>query len=437
MKRFLILFGLLLMLVPVSLAQQNNIAAQRPDAPELAAPGEFDIGVQTMELVNAGQPDIINADGDDVPTYDRPLTVEVWYPAALTDDQEPGGEYTVNTRNPEIQATLTGLAVRDAAPAMDAAPYPLVIISHGYPGNRFLLSHLAENLATKGYVVASIDHTDSTYSDQGAFGSTLYHRPLDQHFVIAELSAMSDSDDSFLSGMVQTDNVAIVGYSMGGYGAVIASGGALTDASAEFSFGPPDGLLAAHQADSESYQALLADSPVKAVVAFAPWGMNTGFWDADGLTGMNVPTLFIAGSEDDVSGYANGTRAIWEAASNTDRYLLTYLEARHNAGAPMPPPAEVTTFDQYMHYADNVWNSTRMNNIAQHFVTAFLGAQLKDEPYTSYLNVIPNSVDGVYDVDDDGNFTDNHTYWPGFQPRTAIGLTLEFLAAGETPESDE
>ena len=437
MKRFLILFGLLLMLVPVSLAQQNNIAAQRPDAPELAAPGEFDIGVQTMELVNAGQPDIINADGDDVPTYDRSLTVEVWYPAALTDDQEPGGEYTVNTRNPEIQATLTGLAVRDAAPAMDTAPYPLVIISHGYPGNRFLLSHLAENLATKGYVVASIDHTDSTYSDQGAFGSTLYHRPLDQHFVIAELSAMSDSDDSFLSGMVQTDNVAIVGYSMGGYGAVIASGGALTDASAEFSFGPPDGLLAAHQADSESYQALLADSPVKAVVAFAPWGMNTGFWDADGLAGMNVPTLFIAGSEDDVSGYANGTRAIWEAASNTDRYLLTYLEARHNAGAPMPPPAEVTTFDQYMHYADNVWNSTRMNNIAQHFVTAFLGAQLKDEPYTSYLNVIPNSVDGVYDVDDDGNFTDNHTYWPGFQPRTAIGLTLEFLAAGETPESDE
>jgi predicted dienelactone hydrolase len=437
MKRFFVLFALLLMLAPAVFAQQNNIAAQRPDAPELAAPGEFDIGVQTMELVNPDQPDIINADGDSVPAYDRPLTVEIWYPAALADDREPGGEYTVNTRNPEVQATLTGLAVRDAAPAVDSAPYPLVIISHGYPGNRFLMSHLAENLATKGYVVASIDHTESTYSDQGAFGSTLYNRPLDQHFVIDELSAMSDSDDSFLSGMVQTDNVAIVGYSMGGYGAVIASGGALTEQSAEFSFGPPDGLLAAHQAGSDSYQALLADSPVKAVVAFAPWGMNAGFWDADGLAGMNVPTLFIAGSKDDVSGYENGTRAIWEAASNTDRYLLTYLEARHNAGAPMPPPVEVTEFDRYMHYADNVWDSTRMNNIAQHFVTAFLGAQLKDEPYTSYLNVIPNSVDGVYNVDDEGNFTDNHTYWPGFQPRTAIGLTLEFLAAGETAESDE
>jgi len=35
-----------------------------------------------------------------------------------------------------------------------------VIISHGYPGNRFLLSHLAENLASKGFVVAAPDHPD-------------------------------------------------------------------------------------------------------------------------------------------------------------------------------------------------------------------------------------------------------------------------------------
>ena len=68
--------------------------------------------------------------------------------------------------------------MRDAAPAAAAGGYPLVILSHGYPGNRYLLGHLGENLASKGFVVASIDHPDSTYDDQKAFASTLYNRPL-------------------------------------------------------------------------------------------------------------------------------------------------------------------------------------------------------------------------------------------------------------------
>ena len=41
--------------------------------------------------------------------------------------------------------------------------YPLILISHGWLGNRFLLSHLGKNFASKGYAVASIDHTESTY----------------------------------------------------------------------------------------------------------------------------------------------------------------------------------------------------------------------------------------------------------------------------------
>jgi hypothetical protein len=159
--------------------------------------------------------------------------------------------------------------------------------------------------------------------------------------------------------------------------------------------------------------------------------MNAGFWDADGLSGIETPMFFIAGDQDDVSGYENGTRAIWENASNTDRYLLTYENARHNAGAPMPAPVEVTDPERYMHYADNVWDNTRMNNIAQHFITAYLGMHLKGEDNQAYLDLVPNAVDSVYSVDDDGNFTDEHTYWVGFQDRSAIGLSLEFLPADE------
>ena len=427
--RFLPLFLLLVLVGSMVSAQDNNIAEIRYDAPELAAHGAYDVGVQTVELVNPDQLDIINiAEDGTIPTYDRPLTVEVWYPAVI--EEGAVSEYTVIPRNPDITATLTGIGIRDAEVDSMSAPYPLVVISHGYPGNRYLMSPLGENLASKGYVVVSIDHTDSTYSDQAAFGSTLYNRTLDQHFVIESMIEMSDDADSFLSGMVDADNVGLIGYSMGGYGAVTGAGGAITDDAAAYPWGAPNNLLTTYQPDSEMYQELLANSRIKAVVAFAPWGYNTGFWTPDTLTGIETPFFFIAGDADDVSGYENGTRGIWENAVNTDRYLLTLENARHNAGAGMPAPVEIDNFDQYMHYADNVWNTTRMNNIAQHFVTAFLGMHLKGEDNMAYLDIVPDAVDGVYATDDEGNFTDEHTYWTGFQDRTAIGLHLEFLEAG-------
>ena len=146
--------------------------------------------------------------------------------------------------------------------------------------------------------------------------------------------------------------------------------------------------------------------------------------------------LFMAGSVDDVSGYENGVRAIWENVVNTNRYLLTFINANHNAAAPMDAPNEVLTEadgEGFGHYASAVWDNTRMNNIAQHFATAFLDLHLKgDESMTEYLDLeVENASDGVYSADDDGNFTDEHTYWAGFPNRTAVGLTLEYLPIGE------
>jgi predicted dienelactone hydrolase len=112
----------------------------------------------------------------------------------------------VITRDPSIIAVLHGKAVRDTAPETASPAFPLVIVSHGYPGNRFLMSHLAENLASKGFVVASIDHKDSTYDDQRAFASTLYNRPLDQLFVLNEMARLGRAGSgSFLSGLVDAN----------------------------------------------------------------------------------------------------------------------------------------------------------------------------------------------------------------------------------------
>ena len=407
---------------------ENRIDIVRPDAPELAAAGSYDIGVQTLELVHEDQFDIVGAteggaDGE-LPTYDRPLTVEVWYPATLAEGVEPGGSYTVMTTDGTTTAEIMGRAVRDAQPATEDAPYPLVIISHGYPGNRFLLSHLGENLATKGYVVASIDHTDSTYSDQAAFGSTLLNRPLDQQFVLNEMERLASESGQFLDGLVNAENTGIVGYSMGGYGLLNLLGAGFTEASALFDYAPPGGVLEQRVMGNEAYPE--PDPRIKAAIAIGPWGMNAGFWDAAGLAGLETPTLFMAGSADDVSGYEEGVKAIYEGAVNAERYLLTFENARHNAAAPMPAPNEVWGTGSFDHYADFVWDTVRMNNVAQHFATAFFDLKLKgDTEKTNYLDLVENAEEGVFAQDEAGNFTEEHTYWKGFQERTAIGLSLQ------------
>jgi len=426
MKRILPMALMSLAALPA--AAENRIDVIRPDAPALAAYGDYKVGVQTMTFTNMGQVDVAQTQADgDIPTYDRPLTVEIWYPAAA--DTAAGGSYQAMMRD-GTDFTLQGQAVRDAA-ALTGETFPLVIISHGYPGNRWLLGHLGENLASKGYVVASIDHTDSNYDDMGNFGSTLYNRPWDQKFVIDSMESL----DGDLGAITDASNTAVVGYSMGGYGALILAGAGLTEAITSSDYAPPQGLLERNVMGSDTH-AELEDDRIKAFAAFGPWGNNRGFWDADGLAGIDKPLLLIAGSVDDVSEY-DAIRGIFDGAVNSDRHLLTYLNANHNAGAPMPSPEEGYAINEtlgwapFEHYGDAVWDNVRMNNIAQHFVTAWVDQNLKGADMSEYFDLTPSAADGVWAVDDAGEPTQDNTYWTGFANRTAVGLTFESKPAGE------
>ncbi len=424
------------------IAAQNRIDGQSPDAPELAAYGDLPVGVRQFEFVNPDQVDIlaISPDGPppaELPRYDRPLTVEMWYPAA----DDATGETTLNAfiRDGTTEVTLEGRAMRDAAPAESDEAFPLVMLSHGYPGNRFLMSHLAENLASKGYVVASIDHTDSTYRDQSAFGSTLVNRPLDQLFVLDQMEKLNEDAGSGFAGLIDAENTGLVGYSMGGYGAIVTAGGGVTETSVGYSWGGPQGTLGIHQQGSETHEAL-PDPRIKTAVAIGPWGMNTGFWDAEGLAGIEIPMLFIAGSEDATSLYEEGVRAIWEGATGVDRALLTFDGGGHNTVAPIPAPEESFYFNDRLgfnvseHYTDAVWDTVFMNNVGQHFLTAWMDFELKgDTEKGSYLDLLDLGGDGVWSVNDDGSLRPDHSYWKGFAEGTADGLRYEVLEARLTP----
>jgi predicted dienelactone hydrolase len=163
--------------------------------------------------------------------------------------------------------------------------------------------------------------------------------------------------------------------------------------------------------------------------------MQGGFWDAEGLKGIRTPVMFVAGSNDETSGYEKGTRAIYQGAINADRYLLTFINANHNAAAPIPAPAETYAYSEaqrgypFSHYADAVWDTARMNNIFDHFATAYFGLYLKGEATNSRISSwCRTAKDAVYAVDRDGKPTAAHTYWKGFKRSTAVGLMLEHAA---------
>ncbi|NID12387.1 alpha/beta hydrolase family protein [Fibrivirga algicola] len=394
-----------------------------PDAPELAARGVLGVGVRTLTLSHANQLNILKTKDGQTPRYDRPLTVEIWYPADIPagKTQQVTYEQVMGSSNdpkrPLIPFTFAGRALRDATPTTGTAPYPLLIVSHGYLGSRLLFTYLTENLASKGYVVVSIDHAESTFRDAGGFASTLYNRALDDLFVLNEMARLSEkTSKSFLAGLLDANNTGLIGYSMGGYGALNAVGAGYS-AQAAGMFKQLSGgstALDTRLTNAPEYKAS-QDPRIKAVVAFAPWGMERGVWDAEGLAGLTRPTLFVAGSKDDISGYEKGIKAIFDGAVNADRYLLTYLNARHNV-APNPPPAESLKpglhIDEYYRYAEPAWNERRINNINQHFVTAFLGMHLKGMAYGKYL-ALPESA--------------NQGSWTGFKPRSSVGLELRHV----------
>ena len=106
-------------------------------------------------------------------TGDREIKVQLWYPAASIDgyDQVPWLQDGVAVAKglskdmgfPSFMlnhtAKIKSHSYLDAPLKESTTPYPVVVISHGWRGFRNLHTDLAEELASHGYIVASIDHT--------------------------------------------------------------------------------------------------------------------------------------------------------------------------------------------------------------------------------------------------------------------------------------
>jgi predicted dienelactone hydrolase len=141
-------------------------ASSETASPSLALPhptGPYAVGRDTLHLVDRSRPDpwVPEARG-------RELMVSMYYPARAR-----GGRTARYLTTTEARLFLEDRGLADVIPAetvsdtratadAGARPlrgrYPLVVLSPGFGVHRHTLTHLAEELASRGYVVAAVDH---------------------------------------------------------------------------------------------------------------------------------------------------------------------------------------------------------------------------------------------------------------------------------------
>jgi pimeloyl-ACP methyl ester carboxylesterase len=410
-------------------------SANDAEAPELGRSGQYAIGT-TYREIDLGERISLAASGPQ--QAKRSVGVRFWYPA--TGATGNAALY----RHPMVLADKSAHEIVEHGAAFENVAfakgrYPLVVISHGFGGWAEHMSRLGEHLASRGYVVASIDHRDMKFNSVPtfllSFGSVLGERSLDQRQVIRKLADPGFSKVEPALAAADMGKVGLIGYSMGGFGALGTAGASYDTEGRPFAGLPGPFKTQAMLVDQQ------ASAMVDSVILMAPWGgqPDNRAWSAQGLANLKKPALFIGGDHDDIVNFRDGVRWLFDGATGSDRYMLVYRDAAHNiAGNPANlgnnPSAEAIGYVR-----DPVWRQDRLNQINQHFITAFLDLTLKgDTAKRKYLDVpTPVASEGKWQVPfgtSDGGAVAGDAqpdYWRGFQRRWANGLELHHKPAGQ------
>ena len=202
--------------------------------------GLYPVGTAILYFKDPGRTD----DASPVAGSPRELMVQLWYPAEPSDNRiaryrrlretEPVSSY---------QSVLPTNSRLNAPVASSGGPFPVILFNHAWHGRRTNDTFLTEELASHGYVVASIDHTynasvvsfpdgrvvhENTPHEIDDFESstperirTVWDKELqkwtaDQRFILDRLEAMNRSADTPWFGRLNTNMAGAIGHSFGG-----------------------------------------------------------------------------------------------------------------------------------------------------------------------------------------------------------------------------
>ena len=220
-----------------ALARGGMVAAPRPTGPET-------VGTRLVHLKDSARPDPFLRGA-----AKRELMVRFWYPASLTEACK-AADYT-SPRVWNYFSQLAGVRLPDAttnscmdAPVADGV-YPVVVLTPGYTGTFTDYTFLSEDLASRGYVVAAVDHTyeatavefpdgrlvksmlgshfgDTWRGDHATLSMATSARLQDLKFILSELKRLNLAVGDSLAGKLDLSRIAIAGHSLGWATALLA-----------------------------------------------------------------------------------------------------------------------------------------------------------------------------------------------------------------------
>jgi dienelactone hydrolase len=217
--------------------------AENPTPVVPSPTGSFRVGTRTVDLVDAKRPDPYLANG-----AKRELLVRFWYPSAVGRSCQPAeyasaGVWSYLAQLEKVPAPQVKTnSCQDASVA--TGPHPVVVFTHGYTGTFTDYTFLFEELASRGYIVASVDHTfeatavqfpdgrllksvlgsrvDNTLRmDEQAISLAVAARLTDLKFVMDQLQLLNASRTGPFAGTLDLSHVALAGHSLGGLTALL------------------------------------------------------------------------------------------------------------------------------------------------------------------------------------------------------------------------
>jgi predicted dienelactone hydrolase len=323
---------------------------------------------------------------------DAPVRMTVWYPASATDEEPPMTySYSLKVLGPRSTtalATYEGTAALDAAADRRGGPYPLVVLSSGFAISSGSYAWLAEHLASYGMVVVAPQHEETL--DPGM----LWRAAGARTDVIAQTRAYlgsASASGGVLAGLIDTHTVAVLGHSYGGYTA-LAAGGAGLDADA-FATGcatarkDQDPIVFLCDALQPNFDQIIdatnraPDNDLPPIRAVASLAGDAAMFGAPGMRSLSAPLLVMGGTADDDSPYNWSTRLAYQGAASTRKIEVALDGAEHFVFSGRCASVRRIVALVPMGFCDDpAWDRARARAVIRHYVTAFLLAELTDEP---------------------------------------------------------